>query len=65
MTQAFAGLKALPHSPLARLANDLELIEIPVAAMTDAVVEELNACLACSGRVGKIKERLGILAQAA
>jgi hypothetical protein len=43
---------------LRSMADDLEMIKIPVAEMSPAVIEEVNACLACSNRIGKFEERL-------
>jgi len=39
-------------------ANDLEFLRMPVSSMNDAVIEEINACLACTGRATGLTERL-------
>ena len=45
-------------------ASDIEVIEVPVCEMTDDVIDEINACLSTSGRVLRLQERLGMMAQA-
>jgi hypothetical protein len=38
--------------------NDLETVEIPVAAVDDEILAETNACMAISGRIGFLVRRL-------
>ena len=45
------------------MAADLEMLVIPVAELNDDLLEEINACLAISGRVGKLRNRIEDLRQ--
>lgn len=40
-----------------------EVVEVPVTAITPAVLEEINACLQITGRVGRLPERLQEIAR--
>jgi hypothetical protein len=40
------------------MAADLLMIEIPVASLTQPMVDEINACLAVTGRASGLPERL-------
>lgn len=46
------------RNELRGMAADLEMVTIPVAELNEAMVEEINACMETSGRVGRLKERL-------
>lgn len=50
--------QGLQKDSIRSIIQDLEMITIPVAELNDAIVDEVNACLAISGRVGKLRERL-------
>lgn len=43
----------------------METIVIDIREVTDEMVEELNACIHVTGRVGRLKERLAAFRQAA
>jgi hypothetical protein len=42
----------------------IEVIEVPVWAISLAVLEEINACLSIKGHVGRLPERLQAIAEA-
>lgn len=50
---------------LREMADDLTLVTLTVAEMTEAIIEEVNACLVCSNRIGRFEERLADLRDAA
>ena len=44
------------------LADEMRMMDISVASLTSEAVDEINACLRTSGRIGKLAERLAELA---
>jgi len=75
LQQAAHAVRSAPNSDLARemaelgytgdgmqdIVNDMDLIQIPVSQVSDAVIIEVNACLEISGRVAHLRDRLAEL----
>lgn len=55
---AAVGEERPPADVLREMAGDLDLVRIPVSAASDAVLGEVNACLATTGRVTNLRDRL-------